>query len=203
MALTREFIRKAAKESGVEIPKELEDALIQEHISARDKYANDAVKTGLEGNKQDPAPNIEETQEYKDLEQKLADKEKEYGTLQAKLADRDYTDAVRSAIAGANGGKGVKFSSKAAEKAFLAELKANPLEMKDGALTGFDDYLKNQMDADPDAFQSGDPAPVFSKHIGSGGAPNASPPNVSMAKAMGAAKAATIKAANDVFANYT
>ena len=33
MAFTREFIRSTAKESGVEIPKELEDALINEHLS--------------------------------------------------------------------------------------------------------------------------------------------------------------------------
>lgn len=171
MALTREFIRNAAKESGVEIPKELEDALIQEHISARDKYAKDAVATALDGKKDNPAPDVKESQEYKDLEQKLAKKEKEYSTLQAQLADRDYMDAVTRAISGANGGKGIKFSSKAAEKAFLSDLKENRLEMKDGALTGFEGYFKAQADADPSAFQSNDPAPVFTKHIGSGGAP--------------------------------
>lgn len=35
MAFTREFVRTAAKQSGVELPKELEDALINEHISTR------------------------------------------------------------------------------------------------------------------------------------------------------------------------
>ena len=48
MAFTREFLRKAAKESSVEIPKELEDVLVQEHISARDAYAGEQVKTALE-----------------------------------------------------------------------------------------------------------------------------------------------------------
>lgn len=47
MAFTREFLRKAAKESGVEIPKELEDVLVQEHISARDVYAGEQVKKPL------------------------------------------------------------------------------------------------------------------------------------------------------------
>ena len=51
MAFTREFIRKTAKESGVELPKEFEDALVQEHLSARDAYATGQVKTALEENK--------------------------------------------------------------------------------------------------------------------------------------------------------
>lgn len=73
MAFTREFIRKAAKESGVELPKELEDALVQEHLSARDAYAAGQVKTALEENKPDPAPAVKDTQEYKDLKKEFED----------------------------------------------------------------------------------------------------------------------------------
>ncbi len=196
MSLTRKILK------GMGLTEEQVDSIIDMHTETVNGLKAE-IAAVQEADKPAEAPNIKETQEYKDMEKRLADKEKEYGDLQTKLADRDYTDAVRSAIAGANGGKGVKFSSKSAEKAFLAELKSNPLEMKDGALTGFEDYLKNQMATDPDAFQSSDPPPRFSGHIGAGGAPNAAPPNVTMAKAMGAAKAATIKAANDVFANYT
>lgn len=196
--------RKSLKVMG--LTEEQVDTIIEMHTETvnglKESFKAD-LEAAQKANEPAVAPDVKETQEYKDLAQKLADKEKEYGGLQAQLADRDYTDAVRSALAGANGGNGVKFRSKAAEKWFLADLKANRLEMKDGSLTGFDDYLKKQMEADPDSFQSGDPAPVFSKHIGSGGAPDATPPNVSMAKAMGKAKAATVKAANDVFANYT
>ncbi len=200
MSITRKLLK------GMGLTEEQVDTIIEAHTETvnglKDTYEAD-LKAARETNKPAEAPDVKETQEYKDLAQQLADKEKEYGTLQAQLADRDYTDAVRSALAGANGGKGVKFRSKAAEKWFLADLKEHRLEMKDGALTGFDDYLKKQMDADPDSFQSSDPPPVFSRHIGSGGAPDATPPNVTMAKAMGKAKAATVKAANDVFANYT
>lgn len=68
MAFTREFIRKTAKESGVEIPKELEDALVNEHISTRDVFAAEKVKTALEENKPEPTPDVKETPEYKKLE---------------------------------------------------------------------------------------------------------------------------------------
>lgn len=73
MAFTREFLRKAAKESGVEIPKELEDVLVQEHISARDAYAGEQVKTALENNKPEPAPKVEDTEEYKTLKKQFDD----------------------------------------------------------------------------------------------------------------------------------
>ncbi len=67
MAFTREFIRKTAKESGVELPKEFEDAMVQEHLASRDAYAAGQVKTALEENKQDPTPAVKDTQEYKEL----------------------------------------------------------------------------------------------------------------------------------------
>ena len=48
MAFTRATIRNLAKESGVEIPKELEDALVSEHLNARNAYAEEQVKAELE-----------------------------------------------------------------------------------------------------------------------------------------------------------
>ena len=93
------------------------------------------------------------------------DLQKKYDTdtaeFQSKLDARDYADAVRAGIAA----KGIKFTSKAAEKAFIADLTANKLEMKDGTLTGFDDYCKKQQESDPAAFQSEKPAPTFANPI--------------------------------------
>ena len=43
MAFTRSTIRNLAKDSGVELPKELEDALVSEHLTARDAYAEEQV----------------------------------------------------------------------------------------------------------------------------------------------------------------
>lgn len=72
MAFTRNFIRDKAKESGVEIPKELEDALVAEHISARDAYAEDQVKKAGETAKTN-APKVEDTEEYKSLKKQFED----------------------------------------------------------------------------------------------------------------------------------
>lgn len=86
MPFTREFIRKAAKESGVELPKELEDALVQEHLSARDAYASDQVKTALDGNKQTPPPAVKDTQEYKSLEKEFDDYKQSVAEKETKAA---------------------------------------------------------------------------------------------------------------------
>lgn len=94
---------------------------------------------------------------------------KETEDYKAQLASRDYADAMTRAITA----KGVKFSSKAAEKAYLADLKEKHLELKDGELTGFDEWHKTQLEADPTAFQSDKPAPTFVKPVGQGGAPAA------------------------------
>ena len=86
MAFTREFIRRAAKDSGVEIPKEFEDALVSEHISARDAYAEGQVKDALEKNKPADAPKVKDTEEYKKLKQEFDDYKAEVSGREAKAA---------------------------------------------------------------------------------------------------------------------
>lgn len=86
MAFTREFIRRAAKDSGVEIPKEFEDALVSEHISARDAYAEGQVKDALEKNKPADAPKVKDTEEYKRLKQEFDDYKAEVSGREAKAA---------------------------------------------------------------------------------------------------------------------
>lgn len=86
MAFTREFIRRAAKESGVEIPKEFEDALVSEHLSARDAYAEGRVKDALEKNEPADAPKIKDTEEYKRLKQEFDDYKAEVSGREAKAA---------------------------------------------------------------------------------------------------------------------
>lgn len=74
--------------------------------------------------------------------------DKETEAYKAQLAQRDYQSAIDKAIADS----GVKFSSKSAEKAFRAGIGDSKLEMKDGALDGFDKYLEKAKSDDPSAF---------------------------------------------------
>ena len=126
MAFTREFIRKAAKESGVEIPKEFEDALVQEHLTARDAYADGQVKTALEENKQDPPPAVKDTQEYKDLK-------KEYEDYKAGVTAKETKSAKEAAARAYYESKGI--TGKALDIAMRgsgAEIES--LEMEDGKI---------------------------------------------------------------------
>lgn len=79
----------------------------------------------------------------KELEDANKLKDAEY---QKKLEARDYKDAIEKMVAD------IKFSSNAAKKAFVADLEANPLQMRDGKVLGFEDYLKGVKESDPDSF---------------------------------------------------
>lgn len=128
------------------------------------------------------------------LRQQLETLQTEAATLRDQLADRDYADALKSAVAG----KGLKFSSRGAERDFMAQLKEKRLELKDGELTGLDDFIQSQREADPYAFASDKPAPRFLGPVGAGWAPPPHmPANVAQAKEMGAARAAALQASND------
>lgn len=115
--------------------------------------------------------------------------DKDTGDYKAQISDRDYGDAMKKAVAD----KGIKFSSKAAEKAYFADLKEKHLELKDGTLTGFDEWHKAQTEADPSAFQTGKPAPTFAKPIGPGGVPASEGKGAMYAKQFNAQYAQTTK----------
>lgn len=133
MAFTREFIRKTAKESGVEIPKELEDALIDEHLSARDAFAEGKVKDALEENKPDPTPNVKETQEYKDLQKSFDDYKQAQASKEARAAkETAFRDLLKTA--------GVS------EKRIDSVVKVSDidgLELEDGKLKGADALMES------------------------------------------------------------
>lgn len=93
--------------------------------------------------------------------------EADIADLGAKLAARDYDDAIRAAVSAQK----LKFTSRAAERDFYAQAREKKMELKDGALSGFDDFLKSQQEADPYAFASDKPAPRFMGPTGTGGAP--------------------------------
>lgn len=126
MAFTREFIRRAAKESGVEIPKEFEDALVSEHLSARDAYAEGQVKDALEKNKPADAPKVKDTEEYKNLKQ-------EFENYKAEVSGREAKAAKERAARAFFEGKGITGKSlDIAIRGCGAEI--DELELEDGKI---------------------------------------------------------------------
>lgn len=141
-------------------------------------------------------------------QQQLTELQAKYETdtadLKGQLAARDYSDAINKAISD----KGLKFSSKGAQSAFVAALKEKKLELKDGSLDGLDDFIKSQKESDPDAFAPDKPAPRFATGAG-GGAGGHGNPNQTMTTAelmaqnIGKATAESGKAANNIISMYT
>ena len=138
MAFTREFIRRAAKESGVEIPKEFEDTLVSEHLSARDAYAEGQVKDALEKNKPADAPKIKDTEEYKKLK-------REFDDYKAEVSGREAKSAKERAARAFFEGKGITGKSlDIAIRGCGAEIDA--LELEDGKIkddTALDALVKD------------------------------------------------------------
>lgn len=172
--MTREFLKNLGLEDAAI------DKILDENMQdiGKEKAKTNTAQTELSTEKEKLSTALGELETLKKSNGDVATVQKQLEDLQAKydadiadrdakLADRDYSDAVARTIAG----KGIKFSSKAAEKAYTADLKAKNLAIKDGVLDGFDDFHKAQLEADPTAFQTDKPAPTFVKHIGPGGPP--------------------------------
>lgn len=105
-------------------------------------------------------------QSYKDMDidgikQSAKDWETKYNAdtqmLRDKLADMEYGHTVEAAVAG------LKFTSTAAKKAFVADLTAKKLTVQDGKLLGLDDFVNAYKQSDPSAFASESPVPQFVK----------------------------------------
>jgi hypothetical protein len=133
MAFTRATIRNLAKESGVELPKEFEDALISEHTTARDAYAEEQVKAELAKQPNEKAGNVKDSEEYKNLKQSFDDYRAEVSAKETKAAKEA---AYRAILKDAN------LSEKGIEKAIkYAEWDKIELEA-DGKLKGASDHIK-------------------------------------------------------------
>ena len=133
MAFTRATIRSLAKESGVEIPKELEDALVAEHLNARNAYAEEQVKAELEKHPAAKAENVKESDEYKSLK---ADFDKYKAEVSAKETKAAKEAAYRAILKDAN------LSEKGIEKA-IKYAEWDKIELgEDGKLKGANDHIK-------------------------------------------------------------
>lgn len=123
----------------------------------RDNYkqqlddANETLK-GFEG----VDVNTIQTQlkEYKD---RAENAEKDYA---AKLEARDFEDALKTEM------EAYKFSSEAAKKAVMAEVKSAGLKLKNGKILGLGDLIESIKETDASAFVSeGDPPAKFTQRI--------------------------------------
>ncbi len=65
---------------------------------------------------------------------------------EAKIAERDFNDALKAEM------DGYKFTSEAAKKSVLAEVKAAGLKLKDGKILGLSDFIDQIKAADASAF---------------------------------------------------
>ena len=133
MAFTRATIRNLAKESGVEIPKEFEDALVAEHLNARNAYAEEQVKAELEKQPAAKAENVKDSEEYKALK---ADFDKYKAEVSAKETKAAKEAAYRAILKDAN------LSEKGIEKA-VKYAEWDKIELgEDGKLNGANEHIK-------------------------------------------------------------
>ena len=81
--------------------------------------------------------------ELSDWKKKAEDAEKD---AQAKMYERDFADALKIEF------EGIKFSSEAAKRAIMAEVKDAGLKLKDGKILGLNDLITQMKEKDASAF---------------------------------------------------
>ena len=174
--MKREFLKSLGLEEEA-IDKILDEA---SKDIGKEKAKREQAEEDLKTVKQQLADRDKDLEELKKTSGDAAEVQKKLDDLHAKydadtkafqdqITARDYADAMSSAISGA----GLKFSSKAAEKAFRNELKEKGLTVKDGALEGFEAFVEDQKKADPEAFAPEKPAAQIVVKTGAGGDPGA------------------------------
>lgn len=196
LGLEKETVDKIMAENGADLEREKAKTTAAKADLSDVQGELAATKTELEGLKKSNGDIAAVQKQLEDLQAKY---DSDIADRDAKLAERDYSDAITRTISE----KGLKFSSKSAERAFIAELKEQSLELKDGELSGVDDFIKSQKEADPEAFVPDKPVPRIVAPTGTGGTPGEPvPANVSRARGMGAARAAALKASSDAMKNF-
>ena len=139
--LTEEQISFVMAENGKDLKKLQKE---NDNLSAdRDTWkeeaeAAEATLKGFEG------VDLETMQrEISDWKQKATEAEK---SAQAQLYERDFADALKTEF------EGIKFSSEAAKRAIMAEVKEAGLKLKDGKILGLNDLIGQMKEKDASAF---------------------------------------------------
>lgn len=119
-------------------------ATLQGTVSQRD--------TDLEALRQQLVEAGQSSAKLSQVQQSLTELQSKYDSdmndYKQKIENQAYDFSIREAVSG------VKFSCNAAKNEFIRTLSEKKLPMQDGKLLGFADYLKAQMEADPDAFKT-------------------------------------------------
>lgn len=139
--LTDEQISFVMSENGKDLKKlQKENETLTSDRDTWKEKAETAEETlkGFEGI--DPTQVQAQLAEYK---KKAEDAEKD---RDAKLYERDFADALRTAL------EGIKFSSEAAKKAVMADIKEAGLKLKDGKILGLNDLISQMKEKDASAF---------------------------------------------------
>lgn len=139
--LTEEQISFVMAENGKDLKKlqKENDNLSADRDTWKEKAeAAEATLKGFEG------VDLETMQrEISDWKQKATEAEKK---AQEQLYARDFSDALKTEF------EGIKFSSEAAKRAIMAEVKEAGLKLKDGKILGLNDLLSQMKEKDASAF---------------------------------------------------
>ena len=139
--LTEEQISFVMAENGKDLKKLQKE---NDNLSAdRDTWKEkaEAAETTLKGFE---GVDLETMQkELSDWKQKATEAEK---SAQAQLYERDFADALKTEF------EGIKFSSEAAKKSVMADIKEAGLKFKDGKILGLNDLLAQMKENDASAF---------------------------------------------------
>ena len=139
--LTEEQISFVMAENGKDLKKlqKENDNLTTDRDTWKEKA--DAAETTLKGFE---GVDLETMQkELSDWKQKATEAEK---SAQAQLYERDFADALKTEF------EGIKFSSEAAKRAIMAEVKEAGLKLKDGKILGLNDLIGQMKEKDASAF---------------------------------------------------
>lgn len=149
-------IEAILKQFGLEVPKEQSEdfrKVFHENYktvkdyekveSDRDKWKGQA-ETAEETLKRFDGVDLETMQAELDTwKQKAETAENDY---KQKIYDRDFSDALKTEM------ESIKFSSEAAKKAVMAEIKESGLKLKDGKILGLSDLIGQIKERDASAF---------------------------------------------------
>lgn len=139
--LTEEQISFVMAENGKDLKKLQKE---NDNLSAdRDTWKEkaEAAETTLKGFE---GVDLETMQkELSDWKQKATEAEKK---AQEQIYERDFADALKTEF------EGIKFSSEAAKRAIMAEVKEAGLKLKDGKILGLNDLISHMKEKDASAF---------------------------------------------------